>query len=121
MKISKTLFKQYTRCPRVSGLDDIYKRKGETNASIFGEDDSKDNLIELLSTMFDSDTGDDLVNIPNAQMQALLPYYNKLEEYAMQIAAKKFGDNIIYSLDTKKQKSFQFIDKLYNGYSNGTF
>ena len=115
MKISKTLFKQYTRCPRVNALDDIYKKKLGTDASIFG-DDEQDNLVELLQTMFDEDSGEDLVNVADPQMQALLPYYNKLEEYAMQIAAKKFGDNIIYSLDTKKQKSFQFIDDFKNEY-----
>lgn len=115
MKISKTLFKQYTRCPRVSALDDIYKKKLGTDVSIFGED-QKDNIIELLHSMYDSDTGDDLVNIPDPQMEALLPYYNKLEEYAMKIAVKQFGDDIHYSMDTKKQKSFQFIDEERNEY-----
>lgn len=115
MKISKTLFKQYTRCPRVCALDDIYKKKLGTDASIFG-DDEKDNIVELLHSMFDSDTGDDLVNIPDAQMQALLPYYNKLEEHAMAVASEYFGGNIHYSLETKKQKSFQFIDNHHNEY-----
>ena len=110
MKISKTLFKQYTRCPRVNALDDIYKKKLGTDASIFG-DDEQDNLVELLQTMFDEDSGEDLVNVADPQMQALLPYYNKLEEYAMQVASRGFGGNILYSLETKKQKSFQFIDE----------
>ena len=47
MNISKTLFKQYTRCPRVASLDDLYKKRLASGASIFGDDD-QDDLIELL-------------------------------------------------------------------------
>lgn len=116
MKISKTIFKEYTRCPRVCALDDIYKKRMFSNASIFGDDDKKSDIIDLLQTMFDVDTGDDLIEIPDPQLDALLPYYNQLEQYAMEIAKKKFGSNIWYSLDTKKQKSFSFTDNNHHQY-----
>jgi hypothetical protein len=82
-----------------------------TRASIFGDDDDKADFIELLSSMFDLETGDDLVDVVNPQLEALLPYYNKLEKYAMEVATKRFGSNIIYNLDTKKQKLFSYTEK----------
>lgn len=110
MKISKTIFKEYTRCSRVCALDDLYKKRLGTDASIYGVDDEKSEFIELLGSMFDSESGEDLIDVIDPQLQALLPYYNSLEAYAMQVATKKFGSNIIYNLDTKKQKMFAFTD-----------
>lgn len=102
MLISKTIFKEYSRCPRVCALDDIYKNK--LNSSIF--DGDYDKLSEMLGSMFDLETGDNLVDVVNPQLDALLPYYNLLEEYAIKIAKEKFGDDIHFSLKTKEQKSF---------------
>lgn len=111
MRISKTIFKQYARCPRVCALDDIYKKKLQTNASIFGEHDETEKLIELLGTMFDVESGDDLIDVVDPQLDALLYYYNLLEKHAMEIAQRHFGKNIIYDLNTKNQKVFSFTDE----------
>jgi len=93
MQISKTIFKQYTRCPRVCALDDLYMKRLNSQASIFGSDD-QDDLIELLYTMFEEETGDDLIDVVDKQMEALLPYYNELEQHAMEIAQRKFGARV---------------------------
>ncbi len=115
MKLSKTLFKQYSRCSRVSALDDLYKKRLKTSASIFG-DDEQDDFIELLYTMFDEETGDDLIEVIDKQMEALLPYYNKLEEEAMKIATDVFGGPIHYSLKTSDQKLFTYQSKDHEYY-----
>lgn len=114
MQISKTIFKQYTRCPRVCALDDLYMKRLNSQASIFGSDD-QDDLIELLYTMFDEESGDDLIDVVDKQMEALLPYYNELEQHAMEIAQRKFGGSIHYSLKTSEQKLFAF-DELRHRY-----
>ncbi|MFA7126245.1 MAG: hypothetical protein WC182_01615, partial [Bacilli bacterium] len=115
MNISKTLFKQYTRCPRVASLDDLYKKRLASGASIFGDDD-QDDLIELLYTMFDEESGDDLIEVIDKQMEALLPYYNKLEEEAMKIAEKTFHGPIHFSLKTKEQKLFTYQNNRHQYY-----
>ena len=107
MLISKTIFKEYSRCPRVAALDDVYRNK--LNSSLF--DGDYERLYDILGSMFDLDSGENLVDVVNPQLEALLPYYNKLEEYAIRIAKEKFGDNIKFSLITKEQKSFvSYID-----------
>ncbi len=107
MKISKTQFKQYTRCPHVFSLDEVYRKKLNANVSFF-EADRNEKIIEMLVSMFDEDSGDDLLNVANAQMDAMLPYYNAVESYSMKIAEKLFGMNIIHNRDTKKQKYFNY-------------
>ena len=111
MLISKTIFKEYTRCPRVCALDDIYIKKTQTNTSIFSDD--YETFYDILGSMFDLETGENNIDIVNPQLEALLPYYNSFEEYAMKIAKSKFGENITYSLKTKEQKSFQFNENSY--------
>lgn len=112
MKISKSIFKQYTRCNRFAALDDLYYHKLGLDKSKF-TDDEKEELIELLGTMFDSESGDDFIDVVDVQMQALLPYYNALESYAMKIAEEKYGFGIIHNKETKKQKLFNFFDGKY--------
>ncbi|MFA6889659.1 MAG: DUF2779 domain-containing protein, partial [Bacilli bacterium] len=50
------------------------------------------------------------------QMEALLPYYNKLEEEAMKIAEKTFHGPIHFSLKTKEQKLFTYQNNRHQYY-----
>lgn len=109
------MFKEYTRCPRVCALDNIYMKKIKTDVSIYNNEDRYE-LIETLATMFDCDSGEDLINVVDPQLEALLPYYNELERHAMEIAERKFGGKILYSLETKKQKSFSFTNNKHQFY-----
>lgn len=115
MRISKTMFKEYTRCPRVCALDDIYMKKLNTHVSPFANDEYFD-ILETLHLMFDEETGEDLIDITDPQHEALLPYYQQLEDYAMEVAKRKFGNNIIHNIDVKKQKSFNFFDNYNHEY-----
>lgn len=107
MLISKTVFKEYTRCPRVCALDNLYMKKMGTDVSFF-LDDEKAEAYEALCEMFDPETGEDLIHPEDEQVKILLPYYNRLEDYAMATAEKLFGQGIIHNLDTKKQKCFSY-------------
>lgn len=109
MLISKTLFKEYTRCPRVCALDNLYMKKLGTDVSFFS-DDEKAEAYETLLEMFDQENGDDLIHPDDEQVKILLPYYNAFEDYAMNIAEKIFGEGIVHNLDTKKQKCFAYSE-----------
>lgn len=103
MLISKTIFKEYTRCARICALDELYKKK--IIALPFAKDN--DLAIELLDSMFNEE-GDDLIDINGEEIEALLPYYNKYEKHAIEIAERIIGKPIIHSLYTKLQKSFSY-------------
>lgn len=107
MNISKTMFKAYSKCNRVYGCDEIYKKTTLSNQSLF-EDEREEKLLSILETMYDSDTGEDLLNISSSASEALLPYYTKVEEVAMEKAEEIFSLKIHHDVDTKKQKSFSF-------------
>src|SRR5690554_5600029 len=107
MKISKTAFKEYIRCDRIYPLENIYLKKLDNNLSYFDEE----NVLEILSSMFDEVTGEDLIINDNKTLEAMLEFYQDVEKYAIQIASNVFGIKIEYYKETKKQKSFTFKDE----------
>lgn len=107
MKISKTAFKEYIRCDRIYPLENIYLKKLDNNLSYFDEE----NVLEILSSMFDEETGEDLIINDNKTLEAMLEFYQDVEKYAIQIASNVFGIKIEYYKETKKQKSFTFKDE----------
>jgi hypothetical protein len=70
-------------------------------------------MLELLSHMFSEDEGIDLLNEPDVQLEAMLPYYSEVERWALKCASKQFGLNFEFHSETKEQECFQFTD-LYN-------
>ncbi|XMB85672.1 DUF2779 domain-containing protein [Mycoplasmatota bacterium WC44] len=97
--ITKTKFKNYSRCPRFSALDRIHRDKEEANI-----DGKYADVKDLLGYMFDG--SEDLINITDDQMEAMLPYFNKLEEVSAKVVENYFEGDITYSLNTKDQKAF---------------
>ena len=98
MHISKTIFKNLSRCHNFISLYDLYINRGLHNIKeIEGnkvEQDIektiftlKDNLFdvknekieEIFQEMFDEKTGDDLLNITNAQMEAFAKTFTEVE------------------------------------------
>ena len=102
MEISKTMFKEYSKCENFPYLDSVYKLKGLHEDGV--------DLKPLLMKMFDED-GEDLINIPDEQMEVMLPYFQDVERLALIEASRKFNKKFIYHKNTKEQKRFQFIDK----------
>ena len=97
MKISKTAFKEYIRCDRIYPLENIYLKKLDNNLSYFDEE----NVLEILSSMFDEETGEDLIINDNKTLEAMLEFYQDVEKYAIQIASNVFGIKIEYYKETK--------------------
>ena len=105
MEISKTMFKEYAKCENFPYLDSIYKLKS------LHED--HENIGKILLRMFNED-GDDLINVPDEQMEIMLPYYQEVERLALKEAEIKFNKKFTYNKNTKDQKKFQFKDNFGN-------
>ncbi len=117
MKISKTQFKKYTKCHRYYPLDQIYIKKLDSDMDGY----DKEEIIEILESMFDIETGDELLKI-DEKTEALLEYYKDVEKEALKQATKTFGVEFVYQESTKKQKQFSFVDErghTYYSYLDG--
>ena len=112
MKISKTAFKEYSRCPRVYSLEKIYYRE----ASIFNNDENE-RVYEILQNMFDDEDGEDLLVKEDPQLEAMLPYYSEVERWALIYASHQFGIEIPFFSKTKNQKCFRFFEDGHEFYT----
>ena len=127
MKISKSLFKNLTRCDNFSSLYDMYTfRNMHHIKSIYGENtniiqdieklpegifsEQTENAVEIFSNMFDEDTGEDLTIATSAQLEALMPYFTKLELVAAEMIKRKFPGKLIYGDNIKQQKKYSFTE-----------
>ena len=113
MNISKTLFKEYSKCERIFPLGEIYNKKLNQKVNFFDED-RNEKILELLSCFFDED-GEDLIMPDQTQIEAMLPFYQDVERVAIDIASKVFKREFVFCENTKDQKSFSFTDN--NGYT----
>ena len=110
MAITKTKFINYVRCPRYVALDDLKKEKLDSMISIedYKKEEEAEHITELLGGMFDED-GVDLIDIKNEHLETMLPYYNKVEILAGDIASKYFKGNFKFSKSTYNQESFDAV------------
>lgn len=97
--ITKTKFKEFSRCKRYSALDRANRDQEDANVASDIED-----VKSLLSYMFGE--GDFDIDVTDEQLQTMLPYFNKLEEITADVTKKYFEGEIQYSLKTSEQKSF---------------
>ncbi len=119
MHISKTRFINYIRCNRYVALDEI--RREKTKAVVaFSEDDDLETLMseenvaktqDILDMMTEqNETGEyeDLLVKEDPQMEVMLPYYNQIEIITGKATDHRFDGHAIYSLNTYRQKRFEF-------------
>lgn len=115
MLISKTRFINYIRCDRFVALEEIHRDKDKAIVSFSNSDDleelmneeNNDKVSSILDQMIAED-GEDLLVKSDPQMETMLKYYNEIEMISGRIIEKKFKGQTIYSLDTFKQKRFEF-------------
>ena len=82
MAITKTNFINYTRCNRYAALDEVHQEKLEADISYteYKKEEEQDIIKELLSGMYqDEEMEIDLTKKENKQLQAMLPFYKKVE------------------------------------------
>ena len=110
MAITKTKFINYSRCPRYVALDDLKKEKLNSMVSIedYKKEEELEHITELLGNMFD-ESGNDLIDIKNEHLETMLPYYNKVEILAGELASKYFKGSFKFSKSTYNQESFDAV------------
>lgn len=132
MKISKTLFKNLTRCNNFSGYYDIYINRFFSKTKILNNsinDNDLENInisyldedTEIFNNMFDEETGEDLLQMNNAQLEAFRNIYTEVEQLAIEYAKNLFGNNIKSDVKTKNQQYFEYTteENTYYCYLDG--
>ena len=130
MNISKTLFKNLSRCSSFSAYYDMYLNRflhevkeidglPITNNIVdevidlnLTEDDFSglidDKLNSIFSEMFDDETGNDLTMFTNAQMEAFKDTFTEVERLASIYIEELIGKKVIASTDTYSQKKYSY-------------
>jgi len=111
MKISKTMFKEYSKCNNFYNLEQIYYKKKNSNVDDW-------DVYAILEKMFDEE-GEDLVKISDEKLQAMQDFYKDVERVALKEACNTFNRAFVYKENTKEQMKLSFIDK--NGYEFYTY
>ena len=112
MYISKSRFINWTRCPMYFPMDLKYNPAG--TADINDERERREERLAELREGVKSSDGFDAEDEefdaqPGPELEALLPYYNKVEEEALKVAKKYFkGTFIADSNDVRGQKLFEY-------------
>ena len=112
MYISKSRFINWTRCPMYFPMDLKFNPTGK--ADIDDERERREERLAELREGVKSSDGFDAEDEefdaqPGPELEALLPYYNKVEEEALKVAKKYFkGTFIADSNDVRGQKLFEY-------------
>ena len=113
MNISKTIFKEYSKCDLIFPLEEIYNKKINQNVNAY-DDERMEKILEVLSSLYD-ENGEDLIVGDTTQIEAMLPFYQDVERVAIEIANKVFEKEFIFFEKTKDQKAYSFADE--NGHT----
>ncbi len=111
MYISKTRFVNWTRCPMYFAME--LKTNPREMSDIDAEREQRKEMIaELIGGMPSSDGDEDDETFDasaSEELEALLPYYNQVEDEALKVAKKYFrGIFIADYKDVHKQKLFEY-------------
>jgi hypothetical protein len=96
--ITKTQFKEYSRCSRYVALADLKEFNNEER--IAGDIETK----EMLSHSFDDEQDEEFID---ASLEVLLPYYNKVETLAAITAKRVFNGKVYHASSTFDQPYFE--------------
>ena len=130
MNISKTLFKELTRCSNAPALYNMYKDQGlhevkginivdleaiKHKLHEIGDDAFDDEKLELeriiLSQMFDDEDGEDLLEEESIQLKTFQHAYKEVEILAGEYVKQLLGIDVITAEKTNDQKKFQYSYK----------
>ena len=108
MFISKSRFINWTRCPMYYPMDLKYNPTGRSDI-----DERREEMMAELKAEMGSAEGDEdeesFDASPSPELEALLPYYNRVEDEALRVARKCFpGTFVADSKDVHNQKLFEY-------------
>ena len=112
MYISKSKFINWTRCPMYFPMELKHNPSGEHDIDIERElrEERLEELSEsMASSGFPEEDDEKFDATPRPELDALLPYYNQVEEEALKVAKKQFhGVLIADSKDVHGQRFFEY-------------
>ena len=127
MYISKTLFKNLSRCQNFISLYDLYINRGfngikkiegkRVNKDVVDTistlednlfDEKNEKIEEIFQEMFDEETGSELLNVTNAQMEAFSKTFTEVERLATCYIEKIFQHQVVSSIYTYEQKKYSY-------------
>lgn len=122
MYISKTRFINWTRCPMYFALD--LKHNPGKKTDIDAERERREEIMaELLAGMSSSSSeyedNEEFDATSSEELEALLPYYNQVEDEALKVAQKYFRGTFVADYkDVHRQKLFEYKrgDHVYRCY-----
>ncbi len=102
--ISKTRFKNLSRCERFAYLEDVHNTSlSDIDMYELMELEKKQKLIELKEQMIDEFSDEETEDL---HMETMLPYYNMVESLTANAIKERFGFEVIASEKTHEQKVF---------------
>ena len=108
MFISKSRFINWTRCPMYFPMDVKYNPTGKSDI----DERREEMMAEMAAEMGSSDGEEDEESFdaaPSVELEALLPYYNRVEDEALKIARKYFPGTFVADYkDVHNQKLFEY-------------
>jgi len=112
MYISKSRFINWTRCPMYFPMELKHNPSGKHDIDIERElrEERLEELSEsMASSGFPEEDEEKFDATPRPELDALLPYYNQVEEEALKVAKKHFHGNFIAdSNDVHGQRFFEY-------------
>ena len=110
MYISKSRFINWTRCPMYFPMELKHNPSGKHDIEIERRKEMLEELSEsMASTGFPEEDDEKFDATPHPELEALLPYYNQVEEEALRVAKKYFhGIFISDSRNVQNQKLFEY-------------
>ena len=113
MNISKSRFINWTRCPMYFPMELKHNPSGKNDIDI--ERERRMEMLEELKVgvtsveYSESDEDESFIAEPSEELEALLPYYNQVEEEALKVAKKYFrGTFVPDSKEVHNQKLFEY-------------
>ena len=113
MYISKSRFINWTRCPMYFPMELKHNPSGKHDIDI-----EREHRMEMLEELkvgvtsveySESDEDESFIAEPSEELEALLPYYNQVEDEALQVAKKYFhGAFVSDSKEVHNQKLFEY-------------
>lgn len=116
MYISKSRFINWTRCPMYFPMELKHNPTGKEDIAAERRKEMLEELSEsMASTGFPEEDDEKFDATPRPELEALLPYYNQVEEEALRVAKKYFhGTFIADSRNVQNQKLFEYV---HNGHT----
>ena len=116
MYISKSRFINWTRCPMYFPMELKHNPSGKHDIEIERRKEMLEDLADgMASSGFPEEEDEQFDATPRPELEALLPYYNQVEEEALRVAKKYFhGTFIADSRNVQNQKLFEYV---HNGHT----